>query len=60
MSIWFAESFIGVVLCKDSRRMGSLLEKFVDGGFSWWRVCIISCRVVHLVLSNLHLYCRDA
>jgi hypothetical protein len=34
MSIWFAELFIGLGLCKDSCQVGSLLEEFVDGGFS--------------------------
>jgi hypothetical protein len=37
MSIWFAELFIGAVMCKDSRRVGSLLEEFAGGGFSGWK-----------------------
>ncbi len=60
MSIWFAESFFGLGLCKDSCKVGLLLEDFFDGGFSWWSVSVVSCRSVHLVSSDLHLYCRDA
>ncbi len=47
MSIWFAEVFIGLVLCKDSCRVGLLLEKFVDGEGASFRagVCIWSCRI---------------
>ncbi len=60
MSIWFAKSFFGPGLCKDSCRVGLLLEDFFDGGFSWWSVSVVSCRSVHSVSSDLHLYCRDA
>jgi hypothetical protein len=60
MSIWFAESYIGAVLCKDSRQVGLQIEEFVDGGFSWWRGCVISYRGVHSISYNLHLYCCDA
>ena len=35
MSIWFTKAFIGAVLCKNGRWMGTLSEEGGDGGFSF-------------------------
>ena len=59
MSIWFTKVFIGTVLCKNGRRIGTLREEFGDGGFSVRKGRVIICRVVHAISLDLHLYPSD-
>jgi hypothetical protein len=63
MSIWFTKAFIGAVLGKNGRWMGTLLsEEGGDGGFSFivWKRCIVICSEVHAILSDLPFYRSDA
>ena len=63
MSIWFTKAFIGAVLRKNGRWMGTLLsEEGGDGGFSFivWKRRIIICSEVHAILSDLPFYHSDA
>ena len=60
MSIWFAEAFVGAVLCEDGHRMGTLSEEFGDGGFIVREGRVVICSKVHAVLSDLHLSRSDA
>ena len=62
MSIWFTKAFIGAVLRKNGRRMGTLSEEGSDGGFSFsvWKKCIIICSKVHAISSDLPFYRSDA
>jgi hypothetical protein len=60
MSIWFAEAFVGEVLCKDGRRMGALSEEFGDERFVVWKGHVVICSKVHAILSDLHLNRSDA
>ena len=56
MSIWFTKAFIGAVLCKNGRWMGTLLsEEDGDGGFSFiaWKRRIVICSEVHAVSADL-------
>ncbi len=59
MSIWFTKAFIGAVLRKNGRRMGTLSEEFGDGWFSVRKGRVFICREVHAILLDLHLYCSD-
>ena len=58
MSIWFTKVFIGAVLRKNGRWMGTLSEEVGDGGFSFsvWKRHIIICSKVHAILSDLPFY----
>ena len=49
MSIWFTKAFIGAVLRKNGRWMGT-------GGFSVWKRRIFICSKVHAISSDLPLY----
>jgi hypothetical protein len=60
MSIWFAEAFVGAVLCKDGRRMGALSEESGDERFVVQEGCVVICSKVHAILSDLHLNRSDA
>ncbi len=60
MSIWVTEAFIGVVLRKNGRWMGTLSEEGGDGGFSVWKRRFFICSKVHAILLNLSLYRSDA
>jgi hypothetical protein len=60
MSIWFTKAFIGAVLRKNGRRMGTLSEEFGDGWFSVQKGRVFICREVHAISLDLHLYGSDA
>ena len=60
MSIWFAEEFVGLVLCKVGPRMETLSKEFGDGGFIVWEGCVVICSKVHAILLDLHLNRSDA
>ena len=63
MSIWITKAFIGAVLCKNGRWMGTLLsEEDGDGGFSFiaWKRRIVICSEVHAVSADLPFYRSDA
>jgi len=60
MSIWFTKAFIGAVLRKNDRWMGTLSEEGGDGGCSVWKRCIFICSKVHAILSDLPLYRSNA
>ncbi len=60
MSIWFAEAFVGAVLCKDGRRMGTLSEEFGDGRFIVREKHVVICSKVHAISLDLHLNRSDA
>ena len=62
MSIWFTKAFIGAVLRKNGRWMGTLSEEGGgDGGFSAvWKRRNFICSEVHTILSDLPLYRSDA
>ena len=62
MSIWFTKAFIGAVLRKNGRWMGTLSEEGSDGGFSFsvWKKRIAICSKVHAILSDLPFYRSDA
>jgi hypothetical protein len=61
MSIWFTQVFIGAVLRKNGRWMGTLREEGGDGGFSIsvWKKRIV-CSEVHAISSDLPFYRSDA
>jgi hypothetical protein len=52
MSIWFTKAFIGAVLRKNGRWMGT-------GGFSVWKRRIFICSKVHAISSDLPFYRSD-
>jgi hypothetical protein len=58
MSIWFTNTFVGAVLRKNGRWMGTLSEEGGgDGGFSAvWKRRNFICSEVHTILSDLPLY----
>ncbi len=62
MSIWFTKAFIGAVLRKNGRWMGTLHEEGGDGGFSFsvWKKRIVICSEVHAILLDLPFYRSDA
>jgi hypothetical protein len=62
MSIWFTKAFIGAVLRKNGRWMGTLSEEGGDGGFSFsvWKKRIVICSEVHAISSDLPFYRSDA
>jgi hypothetical protein len=63
MSIWFTKAFIGTVLCKNGRWMGTLLSEVGgDGGFRFivWKRRIVICSEVHAIFSDLPFYRSDA
>jgi hypothetical protein len=60
MSIWFAEAFVGAVLCDDGRRVGTLSEEFGDGGFIVQKGCVVICSKVHSISLELQLNRSDA
>ena len=57
MSIWFTNTFIGLVLRKNGHWMGTLSEEDGDGGCSAvWKRHNFICSEVHAILSDLPLY----
>ncbi len=60
MSIWFAEAFVGAVLCKGGCQMGTLSEEFGDGVFIVQKGCVVICSKVHMIPLDLHLNHSDA
>ena len=62
MSIWFTKVFIGAVLRKNGRWMGTLSEEGGDGGFSFsvLKRRIVICSEVHAISSDLPFYHSDA
>jgi hypothetical protein len=60
MSIRFAESFVGAILCQRVHWMGSLSEEGGDGGCVSRKGCVFRRSEVHAVLPYLSLYHSDA